>query len=105
MTDLLTFNREGVILLVTSYRGGKNMLREWISRIRGAVLRRRMEEEFSSEIEAHLGLLAEDLVRRGMTPGEARREARGEVGGGEASDGLHRGRRGVAGLEHPAAVL
>jgi len=44
------------------------MLRTWISRIRGAVLGRRMEKEFANEIETHLALLVDELVRRGMTP-------------------------------------
>ncbi|HEY1497711.1 MAG TPA: ABC transporter permease, partial [Candidatus Solibacter sp.] len=81
------------------------MLREWISRIRGAVLRRRMEAEFSSEIEAHLGLLAEDLVRRGMAPEEARREARRQFGGVAQIQELHREGRGIAALDHAAADL
>ena len=81
------------------------MLREWISRIRGAVLRRRMEAEFSSEIEAHLALLADDLVRRGMAPEEARREARRQFGGVAQIQELHREGRGLAALDHAAADL
>ena len=81
------------------------MLREWISRVRGAVFRRRMEEEFSSEIEAHLALMSEDLVRRGMTPAEAGCEARRQFGGVTQIQELHREGRGLAPFDHAAADL
>ncbi len=81
------------------------MLRGWISRIRGMLLRRRVEDEFSSEIEAHLSLMADDLMRAGMPAGEARREARRQFGGVAQIQQLHREGRGIAALDHAAADL
>jgi putative ABC transport system permease protein len=50
-------------------------------RIRGWVAIRRMEEEFSRELEEHLALLTEENISRGMTPEEARRAAHVRLGG------------------------
>ena len=75
------------------------MLRTWISRIRGAILRRRMEREFAGEIETHLALLEDELVRRGMPRDQARFEARRQFGGVTQVRELHREGRGLAHLE------
>ena len=66
------------------------MLRTWISRIRGAILRRRMEQEFAGEIETHLALLEDELVGRGMPRDQARLEARRQFGGVTQVRELHR---------------
>lgn len=50
-------------------------------RVRGVVARRRLEREVDQEIEMHLGLLANQYVRAGMSPAEARRAARAKFGG------------------------
>ena len=42
---------------------------------------RRVEEEFSRELEEHLVLLTEEKFHRGMTADEARRAARVRLGG------------------------
>ncbi len=81
------------------------MLRTWLARIRGAVLGRRMEREFATEIEAHLALLEDDLVRRGMARDQARREARRQFGGVAQVQELHREGRGLAHLERLWADL
>src|ERR1035437_4524761 len=79
---VLTSNTKSFMLsLLTSNRGGKAMLRTWISRIRGAVFGRRIEQEFATEMETHLALLENELVRRGMARDRARREARRQFGG------------------------
>jgi predicted permease len=75
------------------------MLRTWISRIRGALLRRRMEQEFAGEIETHLSLLEDELVGRGMPRAQARLEARRQFGGVTQVRELHREGRGLAHLE------
>jgi putative ABC transport system permease protein len=49
-------------------------IREWVSR-------RRLEEEFSRELEDHLELLTEENISRGMTAEKARRIARIRLGG------------------------
>jgi predicted permease len=64
-----------------------------------------MEAEFSSEVETHLALLAEDLARRGLSPEEARREARRQFGGVAQIQELHREGRGIAALDQAAADL
>ena len=50
-------------------------------RVRGVVARRRLEREVDQEIEMHLGLLANQYVRAGMSPADARRAARAKFGG------------------------
>jgi putative ABC transport system permease protein len=51
------------------------------SRVRGLLFRRRMDEEFDRELAAHLAMLTEDNVRRGMPPDDARRAAIVRFGG------------------------
>src|SRR3954452_10875796 len=57
----------------------------WISilasRITGFLRRRRLDDEFDAEVAAHLDLLTEDHVRRGMSPADARRQAILRFGG------------------------
>ncbi len=57
------------------------MLREVFSRILGTLRRRRLDEEFNQEVQAHLDMLAERFVSRGMDPEEASYAARREFGG------------------------
>src|SRR5260370_42515049 len=79
--------------------GGKAMLRTWISRIRGTLLRRRMDAEFAGEIETHLALLEDELVRRGMPRELAGREARRQFSGVAQPQELPPEARGVVHLE------
>ena len=51
---------------------------------------RRLDSDFEQEMESHLLLLVEDNLRRGMTPAEARREARMRLGGLESLSDQHR---------------
>jgi predicted permease len=51
------------------------------SRILGWFSAREIDEEFSRELDAHLELLTEQNIHRGMTPAEARRSARVRLGG------------------------
>ena len=52
-----------------------------VSRIVGWLSRRPAGEEFARELESHLEMLAQENLRRGMTPEEARRAARVRLGG------------------------
>ncbi len=54
-----------------------------------------LDHDFGQETESHLAMLAEDNVRRGMTPEEARRQACVHLGGGTQLQGAHRGHRGL----------
>src|SRR5260370_7129242 len=85
--------------------GGKAMVRTWISGIRGTLVRRRMDVEFAGEIETHLALLEDELVRRGMPRELARREARRQFGGVAQAQELHREARGLVHLERLWADL
>jgi hypothetical protein len=57
------------------------MLRVLLSRIRGTFSKRRMDEEFDQELRAHLDMLQERFIRRGMEPVEAFYAARRQFGG------------------------
>src|SRR5260370_27683237 len=93
-----------MLFLSISNRGGEAM-RTWISRIRGTILTRRLEAEFAGEIETHLALLEDELVRRGMPRELARREARRQFGGVAQAQELHREARALAHLERSWAAL
>src|SRR4030095_5381166 len=55
-------------------------IRSWL----GSVLRRsKVEKEMASEMEFHLAVRRDDLIRRGLSPDEASRHARLEFGGCE----------------------
>ena len=53
----------------------------WLSRCRALVSVRRLDEDFDQEVAAHIDMLTEANVRRGMTPDEARRAAIVRFGG------------------------
>jgi hypothetical protein len=61
--------------------------------------RRHGEREFDAELDAHLGLMQEELQRRGMSARDARREARMKLGGVEQVRELHREARTFHWLE------
>jgi putative ABC transport system permease protein len=52
-----------------------------VSRIRGLLLARRLDDEFDREVSAHIAMLADEHVRRGLTPEAARRAAAVQFGG------------------------
>ena len=58
----------------------------------------KVEAELTREIGAHLALLEDEYLRRGMTPEDARRAARLAYGGVERAKQLHRDERGFQGL-------
>jgi putative ABC transport system permease protein len=55
-------------------------LRAMAARLRGLFGDRRADQEFDDEIQAHLELLTERYVRRGMRQEEATQEARRQFG-------------------------
>ncbi|HEY1212083.1 MAG TPA: ABC transporter permease [Bryobacteraceae bacterium] len=57
------------------------MLSTLLSRIWSTFRRRRLEEEFNEEVQAHLEMLAERFMARGMEPVEAFYAARRQFGG------------------------
>jgi putative ABC transport system permease protein len=66
--------------------------RSWLS---ATVLRSRAEAEMDAEIQFHVERRAEDLVRAGVSPGEALRRARVEFGGVEGVKDACRDVRGA----------
>lgn len=69
------------------------------SRIAGWLRPRRMEAEFDEELRAHLTMLADENIRRGMTPGDAGRAARLTLGGLTQIKEDYRERRGLPWLD------
>lgn len=76
---------------------------EWIrvagSRIRSWLGKRRVDEEFGDELQAHLQMLVKENVRRGMTAEEAERAARIKLGGEAQLRETNRELRGLPLLE------
>ena len=74
-------------------------LSAFISRICAWLSPREVDQDFDQELEAHLGLLTEENVRRGMPPEEARRAARIRLGGQTQLKETNRELRGLPILE------
>src|SRR5687767_9133429 len=71
----------------------------WWSRLLG---RKRLEEQLEKELRFHLDQHAEELIARGCTPEQARREARLALGGFEPVKEKCRDARGTRWLEELA---
>jgi predicted permease len=70
-----------------------------LNRVRGLFTKRSHERELDAELRAHLELLTEENIRRGMSPAEARHAARREFGGIEQAKEIYRDQRGFPFLE------
>jgi putative ABC transport system permease protein len=70
-------------------------LREFSSRIRGLFAKARLDEDLDEELRAHLEMLVEENLRRGMSPEEARNAARRSFGGVEQTKEAYRDQRGL----------
>src|SRR5256885_758484 len=68
------------------------------SRIRGCVLRHRVDD-LDRELQSHLEMLAEENIRRGMAPEEARRAAHLRLGGLSQIKESHHELRGLPAVE------
>ena len=75
------------------------MLRTWTARIRALLRSGDLDRELDHELGAHLELLEQDHLRRGLPPEQARRAARVELGGMTSLREQHRGIRGLPALE------
>jgi predicted permease len=71
------------------------MRRLW-ARLRAPLDARRADRDFEQELESHLAMSTDDLVRRGMPPDAARRLAAIRVGGRGLLAEQHRDARGLA---------
>src|SRR4029077_6551178 len=65
------------------------------SRLRALFRRDRLERELDDEVQFHLEMQADDNVRAGMDPDEARRAARRSFGGRDAMKETYRARRTI----------
>src|SRR5215475_6775403 len=73
--------------------------RAW-SRLRdGLFPRPRHEDDFAEELESHVQAMADEHVRRGVAPDEARRRARAHLGGVESTRERWRDQRGLPALD------
>jgi predicted permease len=75
------------------------MMRRWISRLVGMLGRSRRERELADELNTHLDAHIDDNVRKGMSPGEARRHALLTLGGMSQTAEACRDRRSLPFLE------
>ncbi|HEV2299024.1 MAG TPA: ABC transporter permease [Candidatus Acidoferrales bacterium] len=74
-------------------------LRVIASRIRGIFSVRREDREFTDELDAHLEMLTEENIRRGMSLAEARRQAHIRLGGAAQLREMNRDLRSLPFLE------
>lgn len=74
-------------------------LREIGSRIRGLFGKDRLDNELAEELSAHLEMLVEENLRRGMSPREAQYAARRSFGGIEQTKEAYRDQRGLPIIE------
>jgi predicted permease len=74
-------------------------LRRLLKRLTSWTRRRRDEERLQAEIEEHLAMQTAENVRRGMAPGEARRQAALKFGGVESMREDYRAQKGLPFLE------
>src|SRR6266404_5122905 len=76
-----------------------NKLRESVSRIAGLFAKDRRDKDLDDEVQAHLEMLADENLRKGMNIEEARRAARRSFGGVTQTKEAYRDQRGLPMLE------
>ncbi len=74
-------------------------LRTLVARCRAFLRSADLDRDFAQELDAHLDMLADDHVGRGMAPDEARRQALLRMGGRASLQEQHRSARGLPGLD------
>src|SRR5581483_3744642 len=79
---------------------GMRMLNRLFARVRNFGFGRRGDERLREELAEHVAMLAEENVRAGMTPTEARRQALLTLGAVEAIREQYREEEGLPQLEH-----
>ena len=75
-------------------------LRRWIARLLALVNARRLDRDLDGEVLAHLELAERDAIARGLSPEQARREARLAFGGVDQVHEAHRDARSVRWIEN-----
>src|SRR5258708_5214825 len=74
-------------------------LRIFFARLRGMFRKQRLDGDLDAELQAHVEMLTEENIRRGVSSTEARYAARREFGGVEQTKELYRDQRGLPFLE------
>ena len=74
-------------------------IRQLWERLLSMFRKRKLDDDLSEELAAHIEMATEDNVRAGMNPQEARRQAMIRFGGVEAAKELHRDARSLPSLE------
>ena len=77
----------------------RELCRIFIHRLAALFRRRRLEDDMNEELRSHLEMAVERNLRKGMTTGDARREAHREFGGVEQTKELYRDQRGLPMIE------
>ena len=67
----------------------------WAARLRSALFGRRADADLADELAFHVDMQAEELRRQGLSPDEARRQARLRFGSEAAVREVHRETRGL----------
>src|SRR5688572_26581269 len=80
-------------------------LRAFFSRVTGMFTGHRADDDMRNEMQAHLEMETAELVRRGMSPEEARRHAAIASGGITQAAEAVREQRGLPWVESVAAVV
>ena len=75
------------------------MLKQFVARLRAFFRGSDLDRDFAEEMSAHLEMAAEENIRRGMAPGEARRQAALRLGGATSLQSQHRDARGFRFLD------
>ncbi len=65
------------------------------ARCKAALSRRHLNADFSQELKTHLAMLTEEHMARGLSPGEAARQARLRLGGSAQLEERHRDERAL----------
>jgi putative ABC transport system permease protein len=74
-------------------------IRMLLSRLLDLIVRRRRDQRLTEEVEAHLDLLSQDYVARGLSPAAARQAARRAFGGVDQMQAAYRDQRGLPFLD------
>ena len=74
-------------------------MRAWLSRLADVFLRRRRDARLDDELRAHLELLTDEFIAKGMTREDARLAARRQFGGVDQIKERYRDQRGLPLLE------
>ena len=74
-------------------------IRALVSRLKGTLFRDRLDDRLDEEIRTHLEMQAEELIRQGMSPEDARLAARRRFGGVDQVKEQYRDQRGLPAIE------